>query len=188
MEEIRKDVVWYEGKYMVSNIWRVKSLDRDIVWWMYWHRSLLGKLLRNKTDNNWYISILLSTQKIKIRYRVHRLVAQAFIPNTENKKEVNHKNWIKTDNNIGNLEWVTHKENEKHSYAILNKKPTREKRYWVNHCRSKKIWQYRKNWEFVRSWDNGRDVERILWFMHQWISACCLCKRDTYRGFIRKYI
>lgn len=74
--------------------------------------------LKPNIDAQGYMKILLTKNGKQITQRMHRLVAQAFIPNPENKPEVNHKSGIKTDNNINNLEWVTSSENMQHSYNI----------------------------------------------------------------------
>ena len=71
---------------------------------------------------NSYRAITLCNNKTKTRKLVHRLVAETFIPNPEKLSEVNHKNGIKTDNRVENLEWVTHADNIKHSYSVLGRK------------------------------------------------------------------
>ena len=110
--EIWKDIKGYEGKYQVSSIGRVQSLDRIIIGkngGKYFHN---GKVLSPETDKDGYKRLSLC----KKHKTVHRLVAEAFIDNPLNKKEVNHKNCIKSDNRIENLEWSTRKENLQHSY------------------------------------------------------------------------
>ena len=71
-----------------------------------------------------YYEVGLRKNGIKKYYLVHRLVAQEFIPNPENKPQINHKNGIKTDNFIENLEWVTNSENILHAYRVLGRKPS----------------------------------------------------------------
>ena len=115
--EIWKDVVGYEGIYQVSNLGRVKSLEKKF--WSNKNNSF--------SINKEFIRKLSSTRKGYLRvglmkdlkqkpFLVHRLVAIAFIPNLENKPEVNHINGIKNDNRVENLEWVTTKENVIHSF------------------------------------------------------------------------
>jgi len=97
IQEIWKDIPSLEGKYQASNLGRIKS-----------KRGIL-KLCIPKCG---YPVVGMPNNKIT---KVHRLVAISFIPNTETKPFVNHKNGIKTDNRIDNLEWCTHKENKKHA-------------------------------------------------------------------------
>lgn len=117
--EIWKDVKGFEGLYQVSNLGRVRSLPR-----MKPHSSGNGSFLkqgkilsvRPGTAFNGYTNVSFSPINSKqISLFLHRVIAQAFIPNTENKPFINHKNGIKTDNRIDNLEWVTRSENAKHA-------------------------------------------------------------------------
>lgn len=92
-------------KYEISNLWNIRKLRTD--WYFY---------LAKRKSSNWYIMSTLINRQWQRTYKIHRLVAIAFIENPENKRTVNHKNWIKTDNQVDNLEWATHWENMKHSY------------------------------------------------------------------------
>lgn len=108
--EIWKDVIGYEGFYQVSNLGRVKTLGNN--------KFNKEKIMKSTISDNGYFRIGLIKDNYQKRYFVHRLVAESFIENFENKKQVNHINGIKTDNNVENLEWNTSFENMQH--ASLN--------------------------------------------------------------------
>lgn len=110
MEEVWKDIKEYEGLYQVSTFGRVRSLDRlDDA-----NRRLTGKILKGGKCTNGYLKVSLSKDSIVSQQIIHRLVAQAFIPNPENKSDVNHIDENKTNNRVDNLEWSTRKENINH--------------------------------------------------------------------------
>lgn len=114
--EIWKPVKDFEGIYEVSNMGRVKSLPRKGSGGRDYPKIMAGGL-----SNGYHSLTLCNKGKMKIS-QVHRLVAFAFIPNPENKKEVNHINCVKTDNRLENLEWVTPSENILHGLrnGIMN--------------------------------------------------------------------
>ena len=106
MIEEWKDIIGYEGLYQISNKGRVKSLGNKF--------KRKEKILSLNQNPEGYVNVGLHKNGINKKYSVHRLVANAFINNPYNKKQVNHINGIKNDNSINNLEWCTNKENMEH--------------------------------------------------------------------------
>lgn len=101
MQEIWKNIE--DFNYQVSNLGRIKSLRSN-------------KILQNVLGTDEYFKVCLHKDKKQYNKLIHRLVAETFIPNPENKPQVNHKNGNKLDNNINNLEWCTISENTQHSF------------------------------------------------------------------------
>ena len=114
MEEIWRDIEGYEGLYQVSNLGRVKSN----------YNKNRKTILKNRVNRGRYFTVLLYKNKRSKNFSVHRLVALTFIPNPENKTQVNHIDGNKLNNRAKNLEWVTASENQIHAYATgLQPKP-----------------------------------------------------------------
>jgi hypothetical protein len=121
-QEIWKDIKGYEGKYQVSSIGRVKSLQRISTFNN--SKGLKKEIIIKTWNDEGYIRVKLSNNSVEKTYRVHRLVANEFLENPFNKSQVNHKNGIKTDNSVENLEWVTNSENSIHAFENnLRKSP-----------------------------------------------------------------
>lgn len=114
MKEIWKDIAGYEGLYQVSNFGRVKSLN--------YNKTGISKCLVPKKNNS-YNMVCLCKGGVHKYVSIHRLVANAFIPNPENKLEVNHIDGNKSNNLISNLEWVTSSENTRHAIDKLGHNP-----------------------------------------------------------------
>lgn len=125
MQEIWKDISGWEDRYQVSNFGRVKSLAREVRSTPFGKGEGLKPIPEKIVvlqDRYGYDSVYLSRMekiggasvRIKKRYNVHRLVAEAFIPNPENKSQVNHIDRDKKNNNVNNLEWATGSENQRH--------------------------------------------------------------------------
>ena len=199
MKEIWKDIKGYEGIYQVSNLGRVRSLDR-----IYSNNHPLnGVILKPYISNSGYLLVGLYKQQKRDRKLLHRLVAEAFIPNPENKPEIDHINTIKTDNTVflnedgsinyekTNLRWTTRKENinnplTKTKMQINARKPSKGK-YGKKHHRSKPIIQYDKEGNFIKEWECANDVERVLGISNKHIGSACLGKRKSCGGYIWKY-
>ena len=110
-EEVWVPVSGHDG-YFVSNLGRVKSVSRYVDGKLGSKRLIKGGYMKQYLNKDGYCVVELNN----IQYRVHRLVAMAFIPNPENKKEVNHKDRCRHNNLLSNLEWVTLQENQLHSW------------------------------------------------------------------------
>lgn len=172
--EIWKDIEGYEGLYQVSNFGNVRSLN--------YHRTGQTKVLSPAVENGggYLVVNLCKNGKMK-KYKVHRLVASAFIPNLFDDGEVNHKDEDKTNNfcgtpendfNDGNLEWCDRKYNI--NYGTRTKS-----------C-SKTVLQISKTGEIIREWPSTAEAGRNG-FKQGAVVSCCSGKRKSHHGFIWKY-
>ena len=148
MQEIWKDITGYEGLYQVSNFGRIRSLDRVSTS----GRHLKGKIM--KPVANPYMRIALCKDGNKISFIVHRLVAEAFIPNPNNYTCINHKDEDKTNNNVDNLEWCTYKYNNIYSNIAQRSALTRAGKALTS--------QHRKNLsEALKKSGKERSIKRV---------------------------
>ena len=122
MTEEWKDILGYEDFYQVSNLGRIMSKDRKVVLKSGLIRMTKSKILSNR--NGRYLTIGLNKDRKQNQFLVHRLVAQHFVANPENKPQVNHLDGDKNNNNSSNLEWCTSGENQKHAFDNSLKSPT----------------------------------------------------------------
>jgi hypothetical protein len=129
--------------YQVSNLGRVKSIARKVPHSTCGEVSVRERILKPAIDSKGYERVALAKNKSLKTYKVHRLVADAFVDNPKNNPQVNHINGVKTDNKFGNLEWVTNKENAQH--AVDNG-----------------LWSYKKGHEHHRSSLTEGQVSRLL--------------------------
>lgn len=177
MKEIWKDVVGYEGLYQVSNLGRIKAMQKR------GHKSVVMKYSIRKDG---YCRILLSKNSEYKALYVHRLVAEAFLTHADNECEVNHIDGNKANNNLSNLEWVTRSDNIKHALKCgLKINPTIGK-FGGKNPNSKKVYQYDLKNNLVKVWDSASEAERFGGFCANNIYAC-ITKKRTYKGFIWKH-
>lgn len=199
--EIWKDIKGYEGLYQVSNLGRIKSLERKSKTKGNVEYIKKEKVLKERFSHG-YVSVILYKNGTKKNFRVHRLVAKAFLVNPKNLPQINHINFNRSDNRIENLEWVTAKENIQHNFKngnvekIIKNAKSVGKRYGGNKNAttkaklrlSKKVYQIDKNTgQIIKVWDSAKDVERILKIPNTNISRCCLKKCMTAGGYIWKH-
>lgn len=174
--EIWKDIKAYEGLYQISNSGNVRSLDRYETngrTMILYKGKMLSKAISH--SNKGYYIVSLSKKGKSTKKYIHRLIAEAFIPNPNNYPCINHKNENKLDNRIENLEWCTDIYNI--NYGNRNKKASKNI--------SKRIVQISKDNKIIKVWDSIDKAQKELKISN--ISSCCLNKRKTSGGYIWKY-
>ena len=130
-EEIWKPVVGYEGLYEVSSYGRVRSLDKYVKYSNGRINLHKGRILSPGKDTNGYLQVILTCNGKHKSIKVHRLIAQAFIPNPDNLPEVNHLDEDKTNNSVDNLEWCDRNYNLNYGTARIRSRDTNIKNgYW----------------------------------------------------------
>lgn len=182
--EIWKPITGFEGLYEISNFGRVKSLSKKVKSrWGY--RTTSERILKPRFDGrkNYYKVYLGANHE----FQVHRLVAQAFIPNPKNKPQVNHKNGNKIDNRVDNLEWVTIGENGKHAFLNGLWKPAWKGIKGSNSYFAKKVNQYNLDGTFIKTWGSIVEIEQSLGISEPSISQCCNGKTKKSHGYIWKF-
>lgn len=132
-----------------------------------------GKFLKPSNDRGGYQQVDLRRNGEHNRKTVHRLVASAFIPNPDNKPQVDHIDGDKTNNDVSNLRWATQKEN-------INNPITLERKL-------KPVLQYSQEGQFIKEWPSAIEIERKLGYDNTSISRCCRGIQKHCGGFIWKY-
>lgn len=177
MIEIWRDIKDYEGLYQVSNFGRVKSLN-----YRHTGKEELMELCKNKKG---YLQVTLYKDGKRKTFKVHRLVASAFLENTDNLQEVNHKDEDKTNNFVGtpendykdgNLEWCSHEYNINFGTCIER----------VAKSQSKTVLQFSKTGDFIREWSSTAECGRNG-FNQGNVWSCCKGRLKSYKGYIWKY-
>ena len=167
MEEVWKEIEGFKGKYQISNLGRVKSLN--------YAKSGKEGFIKPIKNKDGYLIVKLYSDKCYTKL-VHRLVAENFIDIP--KLEVNHLNGNKEDNSINNLEWCTHPENERYSRKVLGKSTKMLERNG-----GKEIIQYDLNDNYIKKWRSATEAGRMLNIRANHISACCNKKRNKTGGY-----
>lgn len=168
MEEIWKDIKGYEG-YLISS--------RGNVFSKYSNRIL--KPIKRHLN---HLMICLFKDGISYNFFIHRLVAEAFIPNPDNLSCVNHKDENPLNNNVDNLEWCSYQYNNTYGTRI-----ERAKIKLTNGKKSKLVLQYDMNGNIIKEWPSSREIERELGISHKNISFCCSGKYKQAGGYIWRY-
>lgn len=168
MNEEWKDVVGYEGLYQVSNLGRVKTSFKPIKCHKNSIRFGKEKILSSKIEKNGYERVNLSKDGERKTYSIHRLVAQAFIPNPNNLPQINHKDENKLNNCVENLEWCTAK-------------------YNVRESKKKAINQYDFENNFIKKWECSKEVEENIGISVTSLNNCLKQRSQTAGGYIWRY-
>lgn len=186
MNEEWRDIKGFEGYYQISSLGRIKSLKRLIIrrdGKPYPQKECFLKPSKNRKG---YLTGQLSKDYKTTFYQVHRLVAEAFIPNVYNLPQVNHIDGNKENNSVDNLEWISNYDNMQHSIKtglrdvkeISNKMKTAKRR---------EVLQYSIYGEFIKHWKSIKDVETELKIPNQNIVKVCQGKRHTAGGYVWEY-
>lgn len=171
--EIWADIDTYKGYYQVSTLGKIRSLDRVLCDGRFYKGGIKTPSLESKG----YLRIELMKNGLAKKHRINVLVANAFLPNPLNLPQVNHKNEIKTDNTVDNLEWCDSSYNN--NYGLRNSR--------VSQALSKPILQYSLDGSFVKKWDNAKDAASFYGVSHTAIQKVCRGIHKKCKGYIWVY-
>lgn len=181
MQEIFKDIKGYEGMYQISNFGRVRSLDREIHHTQGGVSKIKGRIKIPGVDKKGYFRLPLSKENKQVTFKIHRLVTQYFIPNPDNKPQVNHKDLNKQNNRSDNLEWLTNQENMDHFRKSDLAEERDKKIRCENNPRAKLTWddvnlirKLKEEYSFPNrrlSWLFGVGIDQIrkIIYYKQWV-------------------
>jgi hypothetical protein len=177
VNEIWKPIVKFEN-YEISNLGNVRSIERTVITKNNHKRKYKSKQLKTFLNEGGYLITNIKINNIYYNFRIHRLVAETFIPNPENKPTVNHKDCNKQNNNVLNLEWATYGENIKHAYDNN-----------LNNCKSqyKSVLQYSKTGKFICKYESISAAKKFLNITGVHISDVCNGRMKSAYGYIWEF-
>lgn len=199
MKEIWKPISGFEGLYEVSNMGYVRSVDRIVKRGNCFEKRkshLMSAVASDGTHGYSYVNLYMNGKTYP--KRVHRLVAEAFIPNPENKPCIDHINTIRNDNNVENLRWVTYKENalnnitysrcKQNTYSKDSIRKALETKKKNNKKRAPKtVYQFDKQGNFIAKYYSGAEASRKTGIDHSSIIDVCNGKLNTAGGYFWGY-
>ena len=207
-EEIWKDIEGYEGYYQISNMGRVKSLERTVRC-NRGYRTVPEKILEGRKNTYGYLQVELCQEAKKEYCTIHKLVAQAFLDNSEGYKEINHKDENKTNNCVENLEWCSRSyntnygtRNQRAGEKLRGRKQTEETKKKIseklkgrkqteetikkisekntnNPKTSKPVFSVDKETGLIMWWASAKEAERCTGIYHGSINRCCRGERNS---------
>lgn len=176
-KELWKTIKNYPN-YEISNLGKIKSKSRLVKRKNNRNYIIQEKILKQYLTKGYYRVSLFANGKI-VHKLVHRLMAEVFIPNPNNLPEINHKNEIKTDNRVENLEWCSSKYNC--NYGTRNKR--------INEKNKKTINQYDLNGNYIKTWESAKEASLSLNKINgAAINGCCKGKYKQMYGYIWRYV
>lgn len=180
LNEIWKDINGYEGLYQVSNFGQVKSVSR-----IDFNGHKIKQRILKCALNKGYLSVVLFKNGIPTNFKIHRLVAKAFLPNPYNLPCVNHKDENKTNNIVlinedgsidyekSNLEWCTHKYNSNYGTRNIKISLNTKGKHFNRRDLSKPILQYDKTGQLLKEWPSASEIQRAIGVNSSAICKCC---------------
>lgn len=196
-----RDILGYEGYLQVSDTGQIRSVERYVN-----HRDgslmlIKPKIIKSFPDPKGYLKVRTSVNNKKTCIKVHRAVAEAFIPNPEHKPQVDHIDGDKTNNNVSNLRWVSNRENydfsvkngiRSNSFAALEKsqKDPVLRRHAGLAAKSKcqkKTYCFDKNGNLIETYDSAKEAAKAYGGVPSGVSACCRGEMPTYKGVVFRY-
>lgn len=171
----------FEGFYKVSNFGHIRSLDRVVISKRGIPMTFKGKELKCFVATNGYKNVILKKSGIEYPQIVHRIVAKAFLPNPNNLPQVNHKNEVKTDNRVSNLEWCDVSYNAKY-------KDAQKRRYKNGGGRRKRpVNQFTTDGRFLRTFQSIAEAAKAVGAKQNAITHCCQGRFKTSMGYRWRY-
>ena len=182
MIKIWKPIYGYENLYEVSNYGEIRSCDRYIKGNKNSKYLKKGKLISISYNHKGYARVRLSKDNVSKMYFVHRLVAQAFIPNPNNLPQVNHKDEVKSNNKIYNLEWCTNKYNHNYGTGIERAKENCDYES-ISKKLSKEVYQFDLKGTFIRKYYSVTSVSKYG-FKPECVINCCKNRKNSYKKYL----
>ena len=170
-----RDVVGYEGLYQVSNLGRVKSLSRGTNKNQHTNNT---RIMKQHIASSGYLSLCFEVDTKKEFLSIHRLVANAFLPNPNNLPCVNHKDENKLNNKVDNLEFCTYKYNS--NYGTIKERKLKTQR--ENSKYSTRVFQYDLGGQLLKEWNSIYDIFDTM-SKRRLIYECCIRKRGSGYGY-----
>lgn len=182
--EVWKDILGYDGRYQVSNKGNVRSVGRkDSI-----GRKCGGRMLKPRYDKDGYLRVTLCKNgKQKTRF-IHSLVAGAFVPNPNGLPQVNHRDEVKDNNNVENLEWCTSKYNNSYGTRIERVTKARSKKVKATNIKTNEVITFNSTVEAGRKGHDCGGISKACRGVYKTITGKLIGDGHLYRGYRWEYL